>query len=88
MPNSSNPFLLLTTEHLIFNGIYYYIELKKNTEKKQSSLKIRCKSQFRAFLPIYKTVSSQSIVQSINQNEEEGKGEGIAKRNLLKLSSI
>ena len=36
MPNSPNPFLLLTTEHLnlIFNGIYYYIELKKNTEKK------------------------------------------------------
>ena len=36
MPNSPNPFLLLTTEHLIFlifNGIYYYIELKKNTKK-------------------------------------------------------
>ena len=36
MPNSPNPFLLLTTEHLIFlifNEIYYYIELGKNTEK-------------------------------------------------------
>ena len=38
MPNSPNPFFLLTTvtEHLIFlifNGIYYYIELKKNTVK-------------------------------------------------------
>ena len=36
MPNSPNPFLLLTTEHLIFlifDVIYYYIELKKNTEK-------------------------------------------------------
>ena len=33
MPNSSIPFFLLTTEHLIFNGIYYYIELKKNTDK-------------------------------------------------------
>ena len=42
MPNSPNPFLLLTTEHLIFlifNGIYYYIELKKNTEKKQKKTK-------------------------------------------------
>ena len=37
MPNSPNPFFLLTTEHLnflILNGIDYYIELKKNTEKK------------------------------------------------------
>ena len=36
MPNFPNPLFLLTTEHLIslvFNGIYYYIELKKNTEK-------------------------------------------------------
>ena len=36
MPNSPNPFFLLTTKHLIFlifNEIYYYIELKKNTEK-------------------------------------------------------
>ena len=36
MPNSPNPFLLLTTElliFLIFNEIYYYTELKKNTEK-------------------------------------------------------
>ena len=37
MPNSPNPFLLLTTEYLnlIFNGIYYYIELGK-IQKKQS----------------------------------------------------
>ena len=43
MPNSPNPFLLLTTEHLnlIFNGIYYYIKYWKIL-KKQSSLKIRC----------------------------------------------
>ena len=36
MPNSPNPLFLLTTEHLIFlifKGIYYYIDLKKNTEK-------------------------------------------------------
>ena len=36
MPNSSNPLVHLTTEHLIFlifNEAYYYIELKKNTEK-------------------------------------------------------
>ena len=68
MPNSPNPFLLLTTEHLnlIFNGIYYNIKYWKIL-KKQSSLKIRCKSQFRAFLPIYKTVPSQSIVKFIKQ---------------------
>ena len=39
MPNSPNPFFLLTTEHLIFlifNGIYYYIELNKNTEKNKA----------------------------------------------------
>ena len=36
MPNSPNPFFLLTTENLIFlifNEIYYYIELKINTKK-------------------------------------------------------
>ena len=76
MPNSPNPFLLLITEHLIFlifNGIYYYIELKKNT-KKQSNLKIQCKGQFRAFLPIYNSVPSQSIINSTNKDGEEGKG--------------
>ena len=35
---------------------------------------IRCKDQFRAFLPIYKTVPSQSIVKSMNKDGEEEKG--------------
>ena len=44
-----------------------------NTQKKRSSLKLRCKGQLRAFLPIYKSVPLQSIVNSINKDEEEGK---------------
>ena len=47
MPNCPNPLFSLTTEHLIFlifNGIYYYFELRKNTEKKQSSLKYDVKT--------------------------------------------
>ena len=35
---------------------------------------IRCKGQFRAFLPIHKTVPSQSIVKSMNKDGEEEKG--------------
>ena len=41
MPNSPNAVFLLTTGHLIFlifNGIYYYIELNKNTEKNKVGL--------------------------------------------------
>ena len=85
MPNSPNLFFLRTTEHLIFlvfNGIYYYIELKKNTEKNLVVSKYEVRANSGPFFPSTKTVPSQSIVNFIKQNGDEGKARvRVAKHN-------
>ena len=49
MPNSPNPFLLLTTDSLILMKFFIILNTKKNTEKKQSSLKYDVKTKSGPF---------------------------------------